>query len=389
MRILHGYRNLLAGGAISETVIGLANAQVDLGHEVLVVSRRHETSGDHDSVSERLRAGLHAWRSTRSINIGKLPMSLIPAGSMQAIREYEADVVHIHGGIFLEDAIIRSLSLGRPVVLTPHGGFYPQLLKRKMRAYIALLKPVHFDRIAAIHALSPSEAAVLSHAFPRRSIYVVPNGLPQAFGAVPRPPRRSEGDVDSVRLVYVGRLDVHTKGLDILLEAFARAAAQSARRLDLVLIGPGWGSRAHPDVIDLADKLHITDHVRVTGPQTSDAVVESLRAADVFIQTSRWDAFSLAAIEAMALELPCILSSHIGVASYPNVSSLPHIHVTPLDIESVCDAIRRVTNSLPLERDAARRCAPAIREYFSWERAAREHEREYVRVRTELRYGQR
>ena len=45
-------------------------------------------------------------------------------------------------------------------------------------------------------------------------------------------------------------------------------------------------------------------------------VARHLKAADVFVQTSRWDACSLASIEAIALELPCILSTKNGVSTY-------------------------------------------------------------------------
>jgi hypothetical protein len=79
----------------------------------------------------------------------------------------------------------------------------------------------------------------------------------------------------------------------------------------------------------------------------------------------------------MALELPCILSSRNGVATYPNIASFPHIHVIEPRIEPVTDAILEVTGSLERQQEAARRFGSAAREFFSWERAADEHTRAY------------
>ena len=134
--------------------------------------------------------------------------------------------------------------------LTPHGAFYPDVLGRKLRPYIALLKPFFYGRLAAFHAVSPGEERIIRSLF-RQKTYVVPNGV----SADPcfQPPAEPQ-DLDTrdpaITLVCVGRLDVQTKGLDILLQALAGAVVQSPRRLKLVLVGSGNDDSSIRSMID-------------------------------------------------------------------------------------------------------------------------------------------
>jgi glycosyltransferase involved in cell wall biosynthesis len=378
MRLLHWYPNFLAGGAISETVLGLANAQMQLGHEVLVVSRAYNRAPAYNPhLRDDLEADLHAWNPTLTATFGKLSASLVPLRSLRLIRDYQADILHIHNGIMLEDALIRYLTPQTRAVLTPHGALYPQASKGKMRVYVRLLKPLLFNHIAAFHALSPNEVTSIRRLCPNSEIYVVPSGLSSVFERLAQPgfDRREEQQL-AIRLVCVGRLDIASKGIDILLHAFARAATRLPQPLELVLVGPHWRNDS-PKILDMIHRLGISDRVTLAGAKDRDGVAESLRASDIFIQMSRWDAFSLGAIEAMALGLPCILSSRIGAASYPNVARLSQIHITEPLVEKVCVTIQEVVRSLSEQRETARRLVPDIVTFFSWKRAAAEHERAY------------
>ena len=381
MRIIHWCSTFLAGGAIAETVLGLANAQTALGHEVLVISRAHTNPPAYNKrLSEELRAELHSWKPPLTLMLGKLPASLLSERVRATLRQYAADVLHIHNGILPEDVVARRVLPRTPAVLTPHGAFYPEALSTNVRIYVALLKQLFYRRLNAFHALSPAEAQVLRQLFGNQDIYVAPSGLSSQFlcdtsNSAPR----DDMFCDPIRLVCVGRLDIRTKGLDILLQSFASAAAHSAARLELMLVGP-YSARDYSSILALIGHLGIENSVLIPGATDRQGVAGYLRRADIFVQISRWDAFSLAAIEAMALGLPCVLSSRVGVASYPQVASLPSIHITEPQVDEVTGAILEIAGSLRSERHAATTCGPQVKEFFSWERAAGEHERVYRRL---------
>jgi glycosyltransferase involved in cell wall biosynthesis len=381
MRIIHWCSSFLAGGSLAESVLGLANAQRLHGQQVLVVSREHRSSPAYNSrLRTDLRAELHAWEPVVTVMLGRLPVSLIPPRSVAVLRKYRADILHVHNGILPEDILARHLIPSTRAVLTPHGAVYPQALGRKLHSYLSVLKPLFYSRLAAFHALSPEEARAIGKLFRRREIYVVPNGLSADF-TFQRPPYGERDDTTgrAIKLACVGRLDIRTKGLDILLHSFARAAVQSRQRLELVLVGPQSGND-YVSLLAMIDQLGIGDRVLFTGMTDREGVARNLTRADIFVQMSRWEACSLAAIEAIALELPCILSSHSGVATYSNIASLPHIHIVDPHIEQVTRTILEVASSLHVEREAARKFGPSSRQFFSWERAADEHARAYSRL---------
>jgi glycosyltransferase involved in cell wall biosynthesis len=381
MRIVHWCSSFLAGGGVAEAVLGLANAQTLRGYEVMVVSREHRNSPAYrPRLRADLQAELHAWDPVRTLMVGKLPASLVPRRSIAAIRRFEPDILHLHTGILPEDVMARRAVPRTRAVLSPHGAFYPQVLGRKLRPFVTVLKPVFYSRLSAFHAVSPGEATMIQRLFRRHEIYVVPNGLAADF----KIPAATNSDRDetpgrAIRLICVGRLDTRTKGLDILLHSFAQAAAQSPQRLELVFVGSRSGSD-YADLVAIVDQLGLGDRVLFTGMTDREGVNRYFETADIYVQTSRWDACSQASIEAIALELPCILSSRSGASTYPNIAALPHIHVVEPNIEQVTAAILEVAQSLQVQRESARKSGPASREFFSWERAALEHERVYSRL---------
>ena len=131
----------------------------------------------------------------------------------------------------------------------------------------------------------------------------------------------------------------------------------------------------------MIDRLGIRDIVSLPGAVELDKVSDALRAADIFVQMSRWDAFSLAALEAMAMELPCVLSSRVGIVSFPSIAALPHVNVTEPLVDDAAATIELVVGSLERQSADAHRAGPSIRARFSWEGVAVEHERAYRQLR--------
>jgi glycosyltransferase involved in cell wall biosynthesis len=126
-------------------------------------------------------------------------------------------------------------------------------------------------------------------------------------------------DVDAVRgathaavtlpgnpaLVSVGRL-VHLKGYDLLLPAIDRLRS-SHPGIHLTIIGEG---PERPRLETLARRLDLDRHVTFTG--FSPEPLPAVRAADLFVLTSRYEAFPNAALEALACGTPVVLTNCPG-----------------------------------------------------------------------------
>jgi glycosyltransferase involved in cell wall biosynthesis len=104
--------------------------------------------------------------------------------------------------------------------------------------------------------------------------------------------------------MFIGRLDAWQKGLDLLIQAFARAGLRDAA---LVLVGPDYrGSRRVLQT--LAARLGILSNVVFLEAVFGEDRANMLAAADVFVHPSRWEGVSLSVLTAAAAGKPCVIT---------------------------------------------------------------------------------
>jgi glycosyltransferase involved in cell wall biosynthesis len=202
-------------------------------------------------------------------------------------------------------------------------------------------------------------------------VYCVPQG-PSPLVAEPAP-ARADGDPDApVGVITIGRLDVYTKGLDLLLPAFASAAAAAPPLGTLALVGPDWnGGRA--ELERSTRELGLDDRVRFPGRVDGNEVAELLAAADVYVQSSRHEGFSLAVAEALLAGKPVIMTREVGAGSFDEIASLPHVRLVDARADDLGRALVAFAGDLPRLREAAEAARPAVAEFLSWPRIARVH----------------
>ena len=393
MKVLHWYPNFLSGGGVANAVLGLAEAQAGLGAGVAIAAAKPEGIALYQPMEPSEKVRLICWRPQWVLSLGGFRLRGLSGGALRELRSFGADVVHVHGE-FNADNLWAPRVFDVPLVLSPHGAFHPVVLatRRWLKAsYIALARRRLYSHLTAIHALSPAEARHVKSLLGNRvAIYCAPQGpnvnvLP-AVGAVSD---KSGGD-GVFRFVFVGGLDVHTKGLDILLTAFTRAAdAGLDAEMELLLVGPDWKGGVEW-LRRRAAELCCKQHVRFTGALPGAKVREALLTADAYVHLSRHEGFPLSVVEALLLGKPAVLSSEIGTVSYPEVASLAHVRVVPPRPEEAATAMLELVRNRVALRERAREYLPLLRCFFSWERVAQVHLERYEEVvRTKGRYSAR
>ncbi len=166
-----------------------------------------------------------------------------------------------------------------------------------------------------------------------QSIYVIPNYI-DAPAASPSPQPRAKAN-GKLQLAAMGRLD-YQKGFDLLINAFAKAAANQPN-WSLVILGEG------PERRRLEEQIHthgLEPRVRLLGWVSEPNAV--LRDCDAFVLSSRYEGFPNALLEAMALGLPAVaVDCPSGPADIirPEVDGL----LVPLsDLPALTAALRRL-----------------------------------------------
>jgi glycosyltransferase involved in cell wall biosynthesis len=112
-------------------------------------------------------------------------------------------------------------------------------------------------------------------------------------------------------LVYSGRL-LRGKGLDTLLDAFA-VASEGRPDLHLALVGSGEGQAlsVEDELRRRAGEMGLRGRVSFAG--RVDAVEDHLRAADLFVFPSEFEALGIALVEAAACGLPAVATRTGGI----------------------------------------------------------------------------
>ena len=105
-------------------------------------------------------------------------------------------------------------------------------------------------------------------------------------------------------VLYVGRLS-RAKGVMMLIEAWSEVIANFPDAY-LMMVGSGKGSwdDCEAEVGAYVRDRELTAHVALAGH--SDRVHEYLRAADVFVNPSDYEGFSLTLVEALGCAVPVV-----------------------------------------------------------------------------------
>ncbi len=146
-------------------------------------------------------------------------------------------------------------------------------------------------------------------------------------------------------LLFLGRLHPK-KGCDLLIEAFARIAAE-VPDLHLVMAGPdqsGWSA----ELQQIASDRGVTERIHWPGMLTGDAKWGALRAAEAFILPSHQENFGIAVAEALACGTPVLLSDKINIA--PEIAADHAGYVEPDTLEGTERLLRRWIGTAVPER---------------------------------------
>lgn len=138
-------------------------------------------------------------------------------------------------------------------------------------------------------------------------------------------------------LLAFGRL-TRQKGFDMLLEAFARVAP-GVPGLDLILAGSG---EDHAALLDQVHRLGLAGRAHLIGAATPEQVVQLLNGCRFAVVSSRYEAFGIVALEAMAAGKLVLATRVGGLAEFVDPANNLLVEPTVAGLaEGLQDALRR------------------------------------------------
>jgi glycosyltransferase involved in cell wall biosynthesis len=190
----------------------------------------------------------------------------------------------------------------------------------------------------------------------RRAVILSP--IAPEFERAPRRDHRAGATRRTI--ITAGRL-VPQKGFDLLLPAFARIAGRWTD-WDLVVLGEG------PERAALeAQRRRLGLDARVAFPGAVEDVAARLGAADLFVSSSRFEGFSCAVIEALAVGLPVVATDCPGGTAEVVRHEENGLLLAPDDEEGLASAMERLVGDDEY-RHRLGEAACRVREHLNVER---------------------
>ncbi len=291
--------------------VELANAQAQAGHSVAMVLRRTATEARPDAIAHRLDPRVAVE------TVGDL---LTVQQARRIVRRLRPDVAHAH----LNRACMALHGLRGEClrVSTLHIEYKPRR---------------HAD-LDALIAIAPWQMDAIPEPLRDRTVQI--DNWTQAAQASPDARERIRREMgiapDAFVFGALGRIE-HAKGLDVLVEAWRRAALPPDARL--IVAGQGGA-------FDAVRKAAPAD---VPMPGFVAAPHDWLAAFDVFVSAARREPFGLVLLEAMNARLPILASASEGARHLAEVIGTPLLPIG--DAAALAAALRSAHETRMPRRD--------------------------------------
>jgi starch synthase len=188
-----------------------------------------------------------------------------------------------------------------------------------------------------------------------------------SWGLPDRAKTRSELGISQQAKVVIchGRIEIHKKGLDVLLNAWELiCSTRPDQDLCLLLVGTGSDAKEFQRriaLMSLTNVLWRNEYV-----QDRALLRNYLAVADVYTLPSRWEGFPVAPIEAMACGLPIVAADAQGISDILEHGEASGGFVVPRDDpQALADAIGRVLDEPDLAQELSSHAYDRAKTHFS------------------------
>ena len=245
-----------------------------------------------------------------------------------------------------------------PYIIVPHGEVNEEAQQKKhIKKVIAnmLLFNKFINGAVAIQCLSERE---LNSTHFGKKKFIGTNGI-----NIPSKKKESF-HADGTKFVYIGRLDVYHKGLDLLIEAVKKEASfLKKNNCAFYLYGPDIKGR-YDQVQKLIEDAGVEDLVILNHEVSGEEKERILLDADVFIQTSRFEGMPMGILESLSYGLPCLVTE--GTTLSDTIKKNRCGWAAKTDIDSIANAIKRMVESKKLLDKCSQNAIDLVSESFSW-----------------------
>ncbi len=269
-------------------------------------------------------------------------------------KVYQIAEVDIFSGlafVWAELSVSLLNFLGKPVILTLHGGNLPIFSQNHPDRVQRLLRRAEI-------VVSPSDYLKTILGKIRPDIVVIPNFV--EISSYPYNHRR----LPTATLVWMRAFHkiynpwLAPEVVSLLLNDFPD--------IKLTMVGPDKGDGSFEKTVSAINRLGVKDRIEFPGLVPKNEVPHWLNKGDIFLNTTNVDNAPVSVIEAMACGL-CIVSTNVGGIPFLLEDGVDALLVPPEDPEAMANAVKRILTDPQLAASLSANARKKA-EAFSWEK---------------------
>ncbi len=350
-------------GGVQEHIRDLAEALMELGHEVSVASPADEDANLPGYVVPVGRAVAVPYNGS----VARLSFGPLTANRVRRwIKEGNFDLLHVHEPAAPSLSLLACWSADIPIVATVHGA---TIRSRVLHVAEPMIRSA-LEKINGWIAVSEAARSTLVRHLGGDAV-LIPNGvtISRYEKAEPLPGWPGPGGA----IGFLGRMDEPRKGLALLLRAF-ETVGTARPDLRLLIAGPG-------DAVEVAARVPaaLRDRVVLLG-QVSEAVkVQVYHSVDVFCAPNTGgESFGIVLAEAMAAGAPIVASDLDAFRRVLRGGRAGELFANG-DADDLAAAIGRLLDDQERRAALSAAASAAVRDY-DWPKIAKDVEQVYAAV---------
>ena len=182
---------------------------------------------------------------------------------------------------------------------------------------------------------------------------------------------------DKIDAVYIGRIEIYQKGLDMLVRAIDGLKNELRKsRFHLSIYGPDREG-AYDELSKMIKENGLDDLVDLGNALFDQEKEKRLLEADLFIMTSRFEGMPMGLIEALSYGLPCIITTGTNMKSIIVGAS------AGWGAEDNADSIKEALNSMLIEKSSflgKSKNAVQCGQKYDWSEIAKDAHKVYEKI---------
>ncbi len=245
-----------------------------------------------------------------------------------------------------------------PYIIVPHGSLTKASQMKKHLKKIAanfMFFNSFIKNAAALQCLSQNELAETN--FNARK-FIGTNGI-----IVPMC-KKEKFNKDKIKFIYIGRLDIFHKGLDILIESVLELKEYLvSHNCVLYIYGPDYAGR-YANVKKMIQENRLENIVLLNPAISGQKKEQVLLESDIFIQTSRFEGMPMGILEALSYGIPCIVTEGTNLGEL--IKKYDAGWVAETNSKSIADQIKNAIGDKMNWIDKSQNAHRLIKESFDW-----------------------